>query len=100
MSKGIRIGGEFYFDTWYEIFVTKESGETQTIDTAETINEAKQRIKELEEQNPDDVARKLLNEVEKDRRKNMWMETGGFRATKENGNLYLQFIITSCHSQI
>jgi hypothetical protein len=47
------IKGTFYFDTWYEIFVTKETGETQTIDSVSNFDEINKRILELEKCNPD-----------------------------------------------
>ena len=34
------INDQYYYDTWYEIFVIKENEETQTINTCETEDEA------------------------------------------------------------
>jgi len=37
--KNITINGQFYYEVWFEIFITKENGETESISSVSNYND-------------------------------------------------------------
>jgi hypothetical protein len=51
--KNITINNEFYYEVWFEIFITKENGTTQTISSVNNYNEIHEEMNRLYQINPD-----------------------------------------------
>lgn len=45
--KNVTINGQFYYEVWFEIFVTKENEETQTISSVDSYDKIWQEMNTL-----------------------------------------------------
>lgn len=51
--KNVTINGQFYYEVWFEIFVTKENGETQSISNVDSYDKIWQEMDILYARNPE-----------------------------------------------